>query len=49
MIAFTMITMALRHLVLLGGKDVVVETLNGIVAGVGRGDYPELPHVAGNA
>ena len=48
MIAFTMITMALRHLVLLGGKDVVVETLNGVVASVLRGDYPEPTHAAGN-
>ena len=47
-IAVAMMTMALRHLVFVGGKDATAEMLLGVVASVGRGDYPEPPHAAGN-
>ena len=47
-IAVVMLTMALRHLVFVGGKDATAEMLDGVVASVGRGDYPGPTKLAGN-
>ena len=47
-VAIAMMTMALRHLVFVGGRDATAEMLHGVVASVGRGDYPEPTHAAGN-
>ncbi len=47
-IAVAMMTMALRHLVFVGGRDATAEMLQGVVASVRRGDYPEPTHAAGN-
>ena len=47
-VAVAMMTMALRHLVFVGGRDATAEMLDGVVASVGRGDYPEPIHQAGN-
>ncbi len=47
-IAVAMMTMALRHLVFVGGKDATAEMLDGVVASVGRGDYPGPTNLAGN-
>ena len=48
-IAVVMLTMALRHLVFVGGRDATAEMLDGVVASVGRGDFAEPIHLAGNA
>ena len=48
-VAIWMLTMALRYFVFVGGKDATAEMLDGVVASVGRGDYPEPIHLAGNA
>ncbi len=48
-IAVVMLTMALRHLVFVGGKDATAEMLDGVVASVCRGDFAEPIHLAGNA
>ncbi len=48
-VAVAMMAMALRHLVFVGGKDATADMLDGVVASVGRGDYPEPIHTAGNA
>ena len=48
MVAVWMLTMALRYFVFVGGKDATAEMLQGVVASVRRGDYPEPPHAAGN-
>ena len=47
-IAVTMMTMALRHLVFVGGKSATTEMLQGVLASVCRGDYSEPIHEAGN-
>ncbi len=47
-VAVAMMTMAVRHLVFVGGKDATAEMLQGVVASVRRGDYPEPTHAAGN-
>ena len=48
-VAVAMITMALRHLVFVGGRDATAEMLDGVVASVCRGDFAEPIHLAGNA
>ena len=48
-IAVVMLTMALRHLVFVVGKDATAEMLDGVVASVCRGDFAEPIHLAGNA
>ena len=47
-IAVWMLTMALRYFVFVGGKDATADMLQGVVASVRRGDYPEPIHQAGN-
>ena len=48
-IAIWMLATAVRYLTFVGGRDATAAMLEGVMASVCRGEYPEPIHLAGNA